>query len=190
MIAKTGHMTGSRECSREEAQCLPGSVKKLSEFMLLSREERTAHIDLTTPCDFTRSGKNKVHLVRDLGLEDDVENWITARIHRCHLCECGRRNGNCANPRHMYFGTAQENTFDLTKEFRQARSSRAGSASKGRPDGKHKHVFEQLLSDCLADVAVFHMSSRKLGAKYNIPYTTIQKWKKWIEPKLTIQTNV
>lgn len=95
---------------------------KLSEFMQLSREERSAHIDLTTPCDLSRKrGISKKMMLAFFELENDIENWITGRIHRCHLCECGRGRGECSNPRHIYYGTPSENTLDLTADFRERR---------------------------------------------------------------------
>jgi len=104
---------------------------KLSEWILRSREERTAHIDLSTPCEFDAPVRNKHILLNHLSIDDDCPNWTEAKIHRCHLCSCGRRKGGCVNPKHFYFGTASENQLDTNPEWRKQRSRKCGTASKG-----------------------------------------------------------
>lgn len=91
----------------------------LSEWMELSREERTRHIDLSSPCEAQEGsigGRSAIALKALLehhGLTNDIGNRTTAKGgHICHLCEHGSTNGFCVNPEHIYFGTAAENRQD------------------------------------------------------------------------------
>lgn len=94
----------------------------LTEYILLPREERTAHIDLSTPCEcegrqhLKRQGNGKIFkkLCENLGVENDVVNRGTARIDTCHLCS----EKHCQNPLHAYIGTAKENRNDIPQEQR------------------------------------------------------------------------
>lgn len=84
--------------------------------MLKSREERIAHIDLTTDCVVGKKWRKSIFL-EFLEIEDDVSNWKYARIERCHLCQCHSRNGSCVNPKHVYIGTTKENAADRPQDY-------------------------------------------------------------------------
>lgn len=166
-------MLDSNDSKSEETT----SLTLLSDYILLSKEERTAHIDLSTECEPCGSGHRKKHILLDyLQLTNDVENWTTARIHRCHLCEHGRRNGWCINPRHFYFGTASENQLDLPKEFRQHRGSL--SSTKGQPWASTKEAKSQFFQDCLDNADILILGSRQLAETYGVSHFTIQRWKR------------
>ena len=110
-------MIDSNDCSKEAKTYPPSSVTKLSDWILRSREERTAHIDLTTPCDTSMSQKpGKEHFFSVFGFVNDIDNWKKAKVEFCHLCECHSRNGWCVNPMHLYIGTTQENKMDQPLE--------------------------------------------------------------------------
>ena len=147
--------------------------------MLKTREERTAHIDLTTECELgtlvkrTRGGNDRLYGL--IGVEDDIENWTSARIHICHLCDCGRRKGECGNPRHIYIGTASENQLDLSPEFRNKRAKRAG-----RPKGSinKKLIDKKKKFDELSQSPEFaKLSSRKAGEILGVSHICIQHWR-------------
>ncbi len=145
---------------------------KLSEWMQLSREERTAHIDLSTPCQPDGSWHRNKHVLLDFHeLENDYDNWMTSRVHRCHLCECGSRKGNCNNPQHFYFGTASENHLDTDPEWRKRRSAAAGAASKGNSWSSTAEARKRFLTDEPEG------SSRELAEVYGVSHATIQRWK-------------
>ena len=99
---------------------------KLSEYVLKTREERTAHIDLTTEC-VTGKKWHKSTFLEFLGIEDDIPNWKLAHVERCHLCQCHSRNGNCVNPKHVYIGTSKENSADRPQEYLIESGKRLGS---------------------------------------------------------------
>lgn len=103
---------------------------KLSDYILLSREERTAHIDLSTPCDVRshRCKERKEVILELLGVEDDVSNWFVGGVRNCHLCECDSTNGYCLNPLHFYVGTQKDNTRDIPLE-RLRRGGALGGAT-------------------------------------------------------------
>lgn len=74
-------------------------------------EVRKAHIDLTEACTIrgTASGKNTSTYCRGL-LSHILDTTIPTgmRIHLCHACN----NQICSNPKHLYWGTPQENRRD------------------------------------------------------------------------------
>lgn len=103
----------------------------LSDYILKTREERTAHIDLSTPCD-PRGSVPKSKTVEFHELIDDCPNWVEAKVSRNHLCEHGSTNGWCSNPLHYYIGTAQENAHDRFRDARERRAGVEGSDSLSR----------------------------------------------------------
>jgi hypothetical protein len=152
---------------------------KLSEFILLGRKERTQHIDLNTECELKTLGRRDrggLDTFLDLlGVEDDINNWTNAHIHICHLCDCGRRKGDCGNIRHIYIGTARENALDNDEEFRKKRGKLMISARK---EWKPHINRERFLLDVELDRNLLSVSSRKLAEKYGVSHFTVQKWKK------------
>jgi len=138
----------------------------LSEYILLPREKRIAHIDLSTPCTFI--GSNTWIRGKDWDfheLQNDVGN-LRGKIARCHLCGCGvtqMNNGTvCNNPLHYYWGTPKENTHDMPREHLQ----RGGFAMKGKLLGvpKSEEMKQKLRKpkppqttwECLVTHRVFH----------------------------------
>ena len=111
-----------------------------------SRVERTAHINLNTPCQDAyakRSWKNikkgdpitkkitGMHHAREnlkelLGLSGKT-SYV---IHSCHLCDHNTKHGGvCVNPHHLYFGTVKENWEDKPEEVRREIASKGAHAS-------------------------------------------------------------
>jgi hypothetical protein len=102
----------------------------LSDYILKTREERTAHIDLNEPCDNASGGQQRnkqlfTSLCRLLRVECDIANRVEAKIDVCHLC----RSEKCRNPKHAYLGTRTENIGDISPDKRSERI-RKGHASK------------------------------------------------------------
>lgn len=111
---------------------------KLSEYLKLSREERTKHVNLSTPCEVdesvspqTRRSRGRVALLEKLGLEDDVENWSKGKVNLCHSCQTHSLNGWCTNLEHLCLGTPSENRLDVPEEVRKE-SSLVGASAGGR----------------------------------------------------------
>ncbi len=103
----------------------------LTEYTLKSREERTSHIDLSTPCILGNTSgprRAKKALLEKFGLENDVDNWKTGKIETCHLCACDSKKGYCENPDHLYIGTPKENCSDKDPEDRKT-DSRVGNVA-------------------------------------------------------------
>lgn len=96
----------------------------LSEYILLPRETRIAHIDLDSPCECLNHRKwqnNKILFRRVcgvLGIHNDVPNRKEAKIETCHLCP----EKHCQNPYHSYLGSSQENRLDVPAEIRSEMS--------------------------------------------------------------------
>lgn len=75
-----------------------------------SREERTSHIDLSSPCEFDLSWRR---FIRRTGLVRDAHTvW-------CHACSNDTNSEQtCTNPKHVYLGTQSENCLDKPDETR------------------------------------------------------------------------
>lgn len=126
---------------------------KVSEYLLLSREERTRHVDLSSPCEVdervTVSGRRKrgrKALLKKLGLENDVVNWREGGVCVCHLCEQHSKNGWCANTNHLYLGTSSENRRDVPEEVRKKGGQTTLELRKGLFDPKNKEKAEKAWS--------------------------------------------
>ena len=81
-------------------------MQKIEEYILKPKKQRQAHLDLDEPC-IERGGQSMY--CKGL-LAHILETTIPAgkKIHVCHACH----NGKCSNPKHLYWGTAQENRLD------------------------------------------------------------------------------
>src|SRR5271167_2751026 len=84
-------------------------MENLKDYMMRSRQERQAHLDLTTPCD-ERGGSSGEF--RGL-LAYYVDTTLPVAPHGrhsqlCHACH----NGKCSNVKHLYWGTAHDNAID------------------------------------------------------------------------------
>ena len=84
----------------------------LSDFLKLTRDKRTLHIDLSDPCVIGSKGVgDKPQRLREslftlLNIESDC------RVVVCHRCDHHSNNGYCLNPKHAYLGTQSENRQD------------------------------------------------------------------------------
>jgi hypothetical protein len=133
-------------------------MKLIEEYIKQTKIERQAHIDLNDPC-VQRGGPSNGGLssyCKGL-LAHLFDTTIPSghKIHVCHACN----NEKCSNPKHLYWGTAQENrldqgdtksTWERTVEkygeeaARRLNSERqlgnkAGSGNKGKPKSEeHK----------------------------------------------------
>ena len=122
---------------------------KLSEYILLPREERQRHIDLTTPCSLNEGSAGskrlrvKKALLALLGIEDDVPNWVKAKIQICHSCECHSKNGWCEDPLHVSIGTSKENISDIPPEVHQENGSVAGRRTAELKIGIHNPAVRE-----------------------------------------------
>ena len=121
-------------------------MNKLAEYLQLSREERTAHVDLSTACvlDGVKGGARqkagRKALLTLLGVEDDVADWRTEKVCCAHLCGHHSKNGWCTNPLHLYVGTVWENAHDTPEVVRKERSRKASEATHREKDENGKSV--------------------------------------------------
>ena len=115
----------------------------LSNYNELTWEERTAHINLSTPCqllDITKPACRErafSKLLEMLELENDVEDRRKGP-YCLHHCEHDSSHGWCINPLHISFGSASENSFMRPLEDRLANSAAAVSAQT--PESRKKTV--------------------------------------------------
>lgn len=118
----------------------------INTYIQRPREERTAHLELSDPCILI-GGADSRHY-RGL-LAHSLKTTIPAgmKIVLCHACNVHA----CSNPKHLYWGTAKENTADQKaagtwqsmyarglakygeetwKEMRRAAASKGGKANR------------------------------------------------------------
>ena len=76
----------------------------VEQWIKTSREERTKHLDLECDC-IERGGNSTVH--RGV-LAEYLNTNLPNKIDLCHACG----NGECSNPKHLYWGTRNENIQD------------------------------------------------------------------------------
>jgi hypothetical protein len=79
------------------------------ELSEMSREERTAHVDLMSPCQIDKSKHHYRNALIDFtGIKPD-RTWLA-----CHLCQNDSQSDKpCRNPLHIYWGTKTENLTDV-----------------------------------------------------------------------------
>lgn len=81
-------------------------MKDINEYIQLPKAERQAHLKLDEPC--IERGGNSSYFKGLLAHVLDTTVPSGKKIHLCHACN----NGDCGNPNHLYWGTAQENRID------------------------------------------------------------------------------
>jgi hypothetical protein len=95
----------------------------------LTRTERTAHVDLSTPCQLTDKNISSAHrhaLIDFLGIKPD-RTWSA-----CHLCKNHSKSGKpCRNPLHLYWGKQSENVRDVCPTTGLTSAEKTGEALKG-----------------------------------------------------------
>jgi len=115
----------------------------LSEWMNKSRDERRAHLDLSTPCECGGHRALAFKRLSDhLGIDNDLESRSKTGM-ALHACACDSNHGACSNPLHLYFGTVVENRFDLPEDIRQ----KPGATSAEMGVGVHGRSTEQMTAD-------------------------------------------
>lgn len=87
----------------------------IENYIIQSKIDRQKHIDLIDPC-IERGGPQKGGLssyCKGL-IAHLLDTTISSghKIHVCHACD----NERCSNPKHLYWGTAQENRLDQKKD--------------------------------------------------------------------------
>lgn len=88
------------------------------------RKTRTAHANLSTPCQFSmnKDGSIKSNSAQKSWARKNLENLLGmakpygARWHVAHLCENSTSATHiCTNPEHLYFATPKENHQDVDR---------------------------------------------------------------------------
>lgn len=168
----------------------------ITEFINRSREERRQHLRLDEPC-CERGGNSTNHkgvLAEYLGT-----TIPKGRILLCHACH----NGNCSNPRHLYWGTDKENILIDSKENGKWKSAwertvekygyekacemnsqkmfnnKHGSGNKGKSKSEeHKRKISESTKK-----SVRQQNNRSGGRKPSMPYE--ETYKIWQEFGIT-----
>ena len=83
----------------------------IEEYIKLPQEKRKEHLDLTESC-IERGGPQNGGLSSYCkGLMAHLLNTSIPSGHKIHICHACN-NEKCSNPKHLYWGTAQENRLD------------------------------------------------------------------------------
>ncbi len=80
----------------------------VKDYLVLPKEDRQSHLDLNEKC-LERGGNSTNHRGVLAQFLDTSIYGLPADL--CHACN----NGKCSNPRHLYWGTRQENVHDAIK---------------------------------------------------------------------------
>lgn len=80
--------------------------KQIDEYMLLTKTERQAHIDLSDNCIEIGGNSPRFRGLLAHHLKTTIPKGM--KVHLCHACN----NDKCSNPNHLYWGTPRENYFD------------------------------------------------------------------------------
>jgi len=131
---------------------------KLSEYKLLSLDERTQHIDISTPCDLTsrnRKWKSRKHLLELLSLEEDTKDWGKEGICLCHHCDHDSGNGWCGNPLHLHIGTWKEN-WEMRPDWMKQKSSQTGA------DVRSKQSYDSVVEYMTGTASYFTETGEKV----------------------------
>lgn len=138
-------------------------ISDFQSYMLLSKEKRQEHLDLTSPCCM-RGGNSTNHRgVLAQYLDTIIPMGRTAIL--AHACN----NEKCSNPKHLYWATDKENIVDDGSKFgthkdpwsrmvekygleeackRQKKGdpAKAGRGNKGKPKSEaHKKAISEAI---------------------------------------------
>ena len=114
------------------------------EYLRLPLSERQNHMDLAQEC-YIRGGTSQHHKgVLAQYLDTPIFNKPCDLCHGCH-------NGNCSNPRHLYWGTRSENVQD---------SIRNGTY-RNRWDVIKDKLGEQVAREMFRQKSIEHHQKRK-----------------------------
>jgi hypothetical protein len=134
-------------------------MKDINEYIKLTKTERQKHLDLGEGC--IERGAGSFYFKGLLAHYLDTTVPTGAKIHLCHACN----NGACGNPKHLYWGTAQENRNDQVirgtdksiwqrtvekyglekaRELARRAGNNNGSGNKGKPKSEeHKRKIAE-----------------------------------------------
>lgn len=118
----------------------------LNEYMKTSKIDRQKHLDLSESCHHRGTNSRECRGLLAYFLNTDVP--MNRIAHCCHACN----NGECSNPRHLYWGTPGENNEDSKAEATE-KWKKAHIAGIRKRDAKRKIAGEDKRA-CLLNSAV------------------------------------
>jgi len=145
-------------------------MENVEEYILLSKQERQKHLDLNDKC-IERGIRNSKDLRGLLAFYLDTSAPKENNIYVCHACH----NGECCNPKHIYWGTPKENHDDQvengtykhiserTKEkygLEEYHKMNKAAAAKGGRNGKSNLLSDDIIQKRIKD---FHDIKKSWG---------------------------
>ena len=80
---------------------------EIKDYIKLSKAERQQHLNLNEPCHYRGTISTQLRGLLAYYLDTNVPSGRV--IDCCHVCH----NGDCSNPKHLYWGTRKENIQDM-----------------------------------------------------------------------------
>ena len=140
----------------------------IQDYILRPKEDRQAHLRLDEPC-IERGGPEKGGLSAYCkGLMAHILDTSIPTGHKIHICHACN-NEKCSNPKHLYWGTAQENRQDqiakgtdktiwertvdkygleeaTRRNSESKKNNKSGSGNKGKPKSlEHRQKIAESL---------------------------------------------
>lgn len=166
--------------------------KKINEYIKLSREERRKHLNLNEKC--MEIGGYDSREYRGLlahYLKTTIPTKLKPIIVLCHACN----NPKCSNPKHLYWGTLSDNTFDSkligtwksmyqrnidkygeekAKEMHRLASSKGGKRNAGKIKISSEVIekYKQIINKF---IPLKHGDISKISKELNISHTHVRR---------------
>ena len=174
--------------------------QNIDDYIKLPREKRREHLDLNEECIMI-GGSTSVQYKGLLAhfLKTTIPHGFKSKVYLCHACN----KSGCSNPKHLYWGTPQDNHIDQVEsgtwinlsertkakygdeKFREMRSI-AGSKNK-RGGGQNKLSVEQLKEweDAISSIDVESFGwVQTLAKKMNRSHTQVRRIVKKYFPQI------
>jgi hypothetical protein len=118
----------------------------------MTREERMAHVDLSTPCQCDRRRQYYRQALIEFSEINPGRKWLV-----CHLCEHDSMSDKqCHNPLHLYWGTKSENSQDVCPTTGLTPAQKIAATKKGKPTANKGKTLGPQSAEHRANISAAH----------------------------------